>query len=74
MSIARKRAMRKAIASLLLALGATACVHSGDMPPVRAGNDPASANERARAGGHAAAGGGAHSPGSETFSGVGSSR
>jgi hypothetical protein len=66
--------MRKTITGLLFALSATACVHNGDMPTVRAGNDPVSANERARAGGHAAAGGGSHSPGSETFSGVGSSR
>ena len=73
MSIARACRMTKAISGILLALSVTACVHSGDMPTVRAGNDPETPNARARAGGHAAAGGGSHSPGSVTFSGVGSS-
>jgi hypothetical protein len=59
-----------------------ACVHTGDMPTVRAGNDPDTS--KPRAGGRAAGAGGTHAPGgtglgsgtmgAETFSGAGSVR
>ena len=41
---------------------AAACVHAGDLPPVRAGGD--ADNPRAREGGRAAGAGGSHAPGS----------
>lgn len=67
-----------AVAAGLLA----ACAHGGDMPTVRAGNDPDPA--KARTGGRAAGAGGSHAPGgtglgsgtmgAESFSGAGSVR
>jgi hypothetical protein len=61
---------------------AAACAHGGDMPTVRAGNEPTS--EKARAAGRAAGAGGSHAPGSTglgagtmgagSFSGSGSAR
>ena len=74
--------MRKVVAlSIAVALGA-ACAHSGDMPTVRAGNDPDPA--KARVAGRAAGAGGSHAPGGTglgsgtmgagSFSGAGSVR
>ena len=60
---------------LTLAIAASllgACAHGGDMPAVRAGNDPDPA--KARVGVRTAGAGGSHAPGGETFSDVGSVR
>lgn len=61
---------------------ATACAHTGDMPTVRAGNEPD--GSKARFAGRAAGAGGSHAPGgtglgsgtmgAESFSGSGSVR
>jgi hypothetical protein len=74
--------MRNCFAFAVGACLVAACAHSGDMPTVRAGNDPDPA--KARAGGRAAGAGGSHAPngsglgsgtmGAESFSGAGSVR
>lgn len=65
--------MRKVSALAIATTLFAACAHSGDMPTVRAGNDPDPA-ARARLTDRAAAAGGSHAPGGENFSGTGSSR
>jgi hypothetical protein len=75
--------MWKSIAALSVGITLTAaCAHNGDMPSVRAGNDPDPA--KARTAGRAAGAGGSHAPGgtglgsgtmgAESFSGAGSVR
>jgi hypothetical protein len=74
--------MRNLVALVVVAAVLAACAHGGDMPTVRAGNDPDPA--KARAGGRAAGAGGSHAPGgtglgsgtmgAEGFSGAGSVR
>jgi len=74
--------MRNGFALAVMASLLVACAHSGEMPTVRAGNDPDPA--KARAGGRAAGAGGSHAPGgtglgsgtmgAESFSGAGSVR
>lgn len=75
--------MRRILALVVSAALAAACAHSGDMPSVRAGNDPDPA-AKARFAGRAAGAGGSHAPGgtglgsgtmgAESFSGAGSVR
>jgi hypothetical protein len=75
--------MWKVFAALSVLVTVTAaCAHNGDMPSVRAGNDPDPS--KARVAGRAAGAGGSHAPGgsglgsgtmgAETFSGAGSIR
>jgi len=74
--------MRNLFTLAVVASLVAACAHSGEMPTVRAGNDPDPA--KARAGGRAAGAGGSHAPGgtglgsgtmgAESFSGAGSVR
>ncbi|HWI36040.1 MAG TPA: hypothetical protein VNU64_06275 [Burkholderiales bacterium] len=74
--------MRNLLALFIAAALLAACAHAGDMPTVRAGNDPDPA--KARAGGRASGAGGSHAPGgtglgsgtmgAESFSGAGSVR
>lgn len=74
--------MPKIVIALSLLALASACAHTGDMPSVRAGNDPDTA--KARTAGRAAGAGGSHAPGgtglgsgtmgAESFSGAGSVR
>jgi hypothetical protein len=74
--------MRNLLAIALVVSLTGACAHSGDMPGVRAGNDPDPA--KARSAGRAGGAGGSHAPGgtglgsgtmgAETFSGAGSVR
>jgi hypothetical protein len=65
--------MWKTLASLGIAVTVAAgCAHNGEMPTVRAGNDPDPSNPRVRDAGRIA--GGSHATGAETFSGAGSTR
>ena len=74
--------MRNLLVFAIIGSLLAACAHSGDMPTVRAGNDPDPA--KARAGGRSAGAGGSHAPGgtglgsgtmgAESFSGAGSGR
>lgn len=54
--------MRKICGAIVVLALASACVHSGDAPAVRAGGD--ATTSRAKEGGRAAGAGGSHAPGS----------